>query len=249
MNAGKPRRTRVVVLLALAALFVTGMVLSSQHPAARCALLPMLDEQRFGDELFVHAGVADDDARAFERLLPEAAKRIRDRYGAPRSAPRLLLVPDAEVAGQWDANATATLHRAPWGTCIVVGPDGRNVDVIAHEWLHAEIQHRVGFWRFLREIPTWFDEGAALTVDHRAPFLPANIDLPPSAVEAVQALDRGAAFFRGDVRTHYQAARLAVISRIDEATFFDDLERIAAGEAFEAVFAPHAAPAPTREAQ
>ncbi|MDZ7923630.1 MAG: hypothetical protein U5M23_06135 [Marinagarivorans sp.] len=79
--------------------------------------------------------------------------------------------------------------------CIIIGPQGQNVDVIAHEWLHAEIQHRVGFFRFLKEIPVWFDEGAALTLDYREPFLPENIDLPVEDVTAVKKLKSGKSFF------------------------------------------------------
>jgi hypothetical protein len=32
---------------------------------------------------------------------------------------------------------------------------------------HAEIHHRVGHWQRLTQIPTWFDEGLAMQVDHR----------------------------------------------------------------------------------
>lgn len=228
------KRIGPVGAAALALLAGIGLALAAQHPAAACARLSA--EHQHTGELYVAgqvpAAVADEVARHVDR----AAARIEAAFGAPQSRPRLLLAADEATAAAWGANATASMHRAPWGACIVIGPEGRNVDVIAHEWLHAEIQHRVGFWRFLREIPTWFDEGAALLVDHREPYRPENIELPEHAIDAVRELDRGAAFFAGDVRAHYRAARLAVEPLIRESSFFHDLERVASGASFENVF-------------
>jgi len=208
-----------------------GLALAMQHPGVACAQLPAEAGPVYADGPVPPAVV-----ERIEHHAERAAARIEATFGAPRSRPRILVVADAEAAAAWGANGTASMHRAPWGSCIVLGPEGRSVDVIAHEWLHAEIQHRVGFWRFLREMPTWFDEGAALLVDHREPYRPGNIDLPEHSIEAMRDLDRGSEFFAGDVRTHYQAARLAVEPLIRAETFFDDLERVGAGEPFDEVF-------------
>ncbi len=234
-------KKRAIILGAVLALLATSLVLGMQHPGMACELLPVLDGRRLGEhdlerQVYVDPSLSTSVDRELQELIADAAARIAGRYGAPQSRPRILAVADADSAAKWGANATASLHRTPWRSCIVIGPNGRNVDVIAHEWLHAEIQHRVGFWRFLREIPTWFDEGAALTVDDRAPFRPENIELPDEAVRAVRTLDRGPAFFQGDVRTHYQAARLAVAPLIQYETFFDDLAKIDQGQPFESVF-------------
>ncbi|GAB2566425.1 hypothetical protein [Spirosoma areae] len=56
----------------------------------------------------------------------------------------------------------------PWGTSyLVLGPDGNNADVIAHELCHDELFTRLGWWRVKRQIPQWFNEGLALMVDYR----------------------------------------------------------------------------------
>lgn len=117
----------------------------------------------------------------------------------------------------------------------MIGPKGQNIDVIAHEWLHAEIQKRVGYLRFIMEVPVWFDEGAALTLDYRDPFLPENISLDIKEIQYVKALNNGRSFFSGDIRKNYQAARLAVEPLIKEEYFFHNLERISSGESFERV--------------
>lgn len=210
-----------------------------QRHALACELLPLLDYSRLNDHVFIGADHKSASAGNVEDLLQAASLRIERMYGEPHSKPRILIAGSIEAAQRWGANDTATMHRMPWHTCIILGPEGENIDVLAHEWLHAEIQQRVGFWRFLKEIPVWFDEGAALTVDYREQLLPENIALSDEWVSQVRNLESGADFFSGNVLENYQAARLAVIPLIYRDTFYSDLERIAAGENFSEVFSGH----------
>jgi len=189
-----------------------------------------------GGGIFIDPGIPDAETDTLMALVASALERIDSVYGVATSKPRLLITADAEMAAKWGANDTASMHRLPWRSCIVIGPRGKNVDVIAHEWLHAEIQHRVGFWRVLNEIPVWFDEGAALTVDYRKPFMPENIDLSDSEIAAVRNLKKARDFFSGNTRLNYQAARIAVEPLIQSERFFADLDRVSAGESFESVF-------------
>src|SRR5690606_12175046 len=204
--------------------------LASRRHALACDLLPSGGYRQLQPGVFAGSEVDQAQAARFQALVAAASGRIEGRYGTPASRPRLVLAGSIQAARRLGANDTASMHRSPWGSCIVIGPQGRNVDVIAHEWLHAEIQHRVGFWRTLRHIPVWFDEGAALTVDHRAPFLPSNIRRTGAEVRAVRQLATGREFFAGDTHAHYQAARLAVEPLIWPGRFYADLDRIASGE-------------------
>lgn len=209
---------------------------SFQRHALACEILPLLDYSRLNGHVFIGADHKPASTENIEALLQAASLRIERMYGEPHSRPRILVAGSVEAAERWGANDTATMHRLPWRTCIILGPEGENIDVLAHEWLHAEIQQRVGFWRFLRGIPVWFDEGAALTVDYREPLLPENITLSEDRVSQVRNLVSGEDFFSGNVLENYQAARLAVIPLITANTFYTDLERVAAGENFSDVF-------------
>lgn len=228
------RKLFFLVLLAATSFLLAGTFF--QRHALACDLLPVLDYQDIGAGMFVVSGTPENEIDALKGFVESASARIESTYGSPTSEPRILVASSAEMAASWGANETASMHRMPWRSCIVIGPEGKNVDVIAHELLHAEIQHRVGFWRLLREIPIWFDEGAALTLDYREPFLPQNIRLTDVQVQAVQDLASARAFFSGDIRANYQAARMAVEPLIENDRFFDDLHRVRAGESFEAVF-------------
>lgn len=222
--------------------FITGLLLLAligsyfQRQALACELLPVMGLQQIDDQVYIESDIASERMGDLSKQVSSASQRITDVYGTPESKPRILITSNANTAAKWGANDTASMHRLPWGSCIIVGPKGQNIDVIAHEWLHAEIQHRVGFWRFMTEIPIWFDEGAALTLDYREPYLPKNINLSDEDVLAVHSLTKGREFFAGDIRSNYQAARMAVVPIIRNENFFDDLERIAKGESFEAVF-------------
>ncbi|SEA19958.1 hypothetical protein [Alkalimonas amylolytica] len=225
-------------LLALGVSVLLGMLSGTflQRHALACELLPVLDYQQLRSSVYAEPGMSAEQAALLTGLLELAFDRIEALYGTPVSAPRFIITSNAESALAWGANETASMHRLPWRSCIVIGPKGQNVDVVAHEWLHAEIQQRVGFMRLLKEIPVWFDEGAALTVDHRAPFLPENIELTAAEVHDVTKRASARAFFSGDIRSHYQAARLAVEPLIVPEQFYADLGRIAAGESFAQVF-------------
>lgn len=231
----------IVVTFVLAGAFL-------QRHTLACQLLPVLNYQQIDNQVFLGADISSERAEDIWGLITSASERIEMVYGAPASKPRMLVTSNSKLASKWGANATASMHRMPWRSCIVIGPDGQNVDVIAHEWLHAEIQDRVGFFRFLSEIPVWFDEGSALTLDYRAPFLPDNIDLSNTEVQSVKRLVKGRNFFSGDVRRNYQAARLAVEPLIVAERFFDDLGRVSLGESFESVFLANKSMQPTAKA-
>lgn len=228
------RKFAIGILITIVILVLTGAVF--QRHALACELLPSLSYQQVNREVFLDADMSEEQVETIKGLIDSALERIDFVYGTPESKPRLLITSSAQMAVRWGANETASMHRMPWRSCIVIGPRGQNVDVIAHEWLHAEIQQRVGFARLLMEVPVWFDEGAALTLDYRAPFLPDNISLTVGEVQNVKDLVSGKAFFSGDIRKNYQAARLAVQPFIVAESFFDDLERISSGESFESVF-------------
>lgn len=226
--------------------FVVGILLTTitllltaaffQRHALACELLPVLNYQQIDGDVYTGADISENKVDTLKKLVDSASERIGNVYGKPTSKPRILITSNSQMAEKWGANENASMHRMPWRSCIVIGPEGQNIDVIAHEWLHAEIQQRVGYFRFIMEIPVWFDEGAALTLDYRDPFLPENISLAATEIQDVKILNTSRAFFSDDIRKNYQAARLAVEPMIIEENFFYNLERLSLGESLESVF-------------
>ncbi|MFD2937044.1 hypothetical protein [Spirosoma flavum] len=99
-----------------------------------------------------------------------ALDRIRRFWGDRRGQATLIYCPaqadyERYCAGGEGAGCSV---GTPWGTSyLVLGPDGNNTDVIAHELCHDELFTRLGWWRVKRQIPQWFNEGLALMVDYR----------------------------------------------------------------------------------
>lgn len=233
----KDCRVKKIGLIFAAIFLVLGAIgLFANRYALACEMSPLLGYQQISDQVYVHNSSEKADLGNINQLMNAASARITGMYGPPISQPAVIITTTKSEAVKWGANETASMHRLPGRSCIVIGPEGLNTDVLAHEWLHAEIQHRVGFLRTLTEIPVWFDEGAALTVDFRSPFLIENINSDVTKIAGVQLLTRGKNFFSGSIRENYQMARVAVSSRIEPATFYYDLERISEGEKFEDVF-------------
>ncbi len=109
--------------------------------------------------------VLDNDRRASDR--------IRSFWGSKHGKATLIYchTPSqyADYCGGGDSESSAGCSLGtPWGASfLVLGPEGNNPDVIAHERCHDELLARVGWWRTSRQIPQWFNEGLALMVDYR----------------------------------------------------------------------------------
>ncbi len=228
------RRVTIVLLAVIMIFMLTGAFF--QRHALACELLPFIGYQEMSRNVFIASDVSSDQIEGLSGIVDLAVERLTEMYGVPIATPWIVITSDVALAKKWGSNETGAMHRMPWCSCIIIGPEGQNVDVIAHEMLHAELQQRVGLMRLLKEVPVWFDEGAALTLDYREPFLPENIELSDEKILNVMTLDNHKAFFSGKIRENYQSARMAVIPLIRKESFYEDLDRIKIGESFHAVF-------------
>lgn len=53
------------------------------------------------------------------------------------------------------------VYFAPFLPAIILfGPNGQNLDVMAHELVHAELAHRSSALLRIYKIPSWFDEAS-----------------------------------------------------------------------------------------
>lgn len=114
------------------------------------------------------ATVAMASPNCSDELLSAAHSQLAEQYYSISSDPIIACLHEPTLGLTVNYGRTDFAFGLP--SVILIGPKGTNTDVIAHEWSHAELEERVGFlYRFLN-IPTWFDEGLAMQVDHRADF-------------------------------------------------------------------------------
>ncbi|GAB2545062.1 hypothetical protein [Spirosoma aerophilum] len=147
----------------------------------------------------------------------------------------------------------------PWGTSyLILGPEGNNTDVIAHELCHDELFARLGWWRVKRQIPQWFNEGLALMVDYRfssptvweqpdtldqsQPEAKTIVPFPQRPMLKLSELESTRDFFGGDymhTMLAYQTAAdeltrwLSIVGHKGVATLTDEVE---AGKDFQTVY-------------
>ncbi len=148
-------------------------------------------------------------------LLDQAKAPVAQFYGSVSSKPIVACVAEPALGLSVSHGRTSF---APWlPAVILLGREGANPDVAAHEWMHAELAGRVGVLTRTYGLPNWFDEGLAMQVDLRAEYdLPAleRMLAAGNANEiSLASIDAPRGFFAADSsrgRLHYAFARCVV---------------------------------------
>lgn len=178
-----------------------------------------------------------------QQLLLQAKARIQDHFGPMQAEPIVVFFDDTDAFWPLKLNSYGSTSFLGPKICVMVGPEGQNVDVTAHELMHAELAQRVGSWARMTQIPTWFDEGLAMQVDYRSHY-----DLPDEetqqSLQFVTELDSGSDFFVADnqlLTQHYAAAKAWVADWVAERgqeNVFAELTRLSSGGSFEELVLP-----------
>ena len=225
-------KIKVVFLFVVGLIFILGIV--SQRHALACELIEYSSYSAIAPDVYVSPLFKDNENEQLLSLVRAGKSRVDNTFGNTISTPKIIIAATNDEASEFGSNAYGRAHLTPLGQCLVFGPKGHNIDVIAHEYTHAEVHYRVGWFEHYLNIPIWFNEGVALLVDYRKPYLIANIELSETEVQAVKA--KGLNFFDGkNVIKNYQAARIAIDS-LDKSSLYNDLEKIKEGKSFKEVF-------------
>lgn len=215
---------------------IFALILFTQRHPLTCKLVGLGSYVEIAPEIFLSPKLPIEKHATIKSLIVKGKNRVNNTFGDMVSTPTIVIVANDEEAAYFGANSTATTHLTPLGACLILGPQGHNIDVIAHELVHAEVLHRVGWLTHLFNIPIWFNEGVALIVDHREPFLIKNIKSTPEEIKTVKDKYYGFDFF-DEQNTHknYLAARLAV-NGLEPSSLYEKLSQIHDGKSFEEVF-------------
>ena len=123
----------------------------------------------------------------------------------------------------------------------MIGTKGRNIDIVAHELMHAEIADRLGYWHRLTKLPIWFDEGLAMQVDFRPHYNLRNGTESKSA--NVRKLWSAREFLVPDIKSlteNYAFAKAEValwVAAVGNKSVYSQLERLRDGDPFDLVIA------------
>lgn len=235
-------RKRTLLALLAAAIGLSAATLAVAAPdAAACALVATRAFSSLSDGSQVEPASSAQDPAAYLSLLSGARARIGTTFDAPRATPLVVFFQDPQLFWPLKVNVYGSTSFVGSRTCVLVGPEGHNLDVVAHELMHAELAERVGYWQRLTDIPTWFDEGVAMQVDLRSKFdVPQR---PAIDTSYVRQLTSNWRFSDpdGELLTRNYASAKAEVAHLRDGMgaheFLQRLDRMRKGERFAAVFA------------
>lgn len=186
-------------------------------------------------------GASSIEQQRYLQFVADARRRIEATFGKAEAKPVVAFLGRSDRIGPFELNAFGSTQFIGSRACVMIGSNGRNVDVVAHELMHAELGHRVGHLKYLLEVPTWFDEGLAMQVDHRRRYsLSAQ---QAEGARRVRSLTTASGFFVADDQalTHnYASAKHEVsawLSQVGTGTLYLRLDRLRSGASFAEIIA------------
>lgn len=241
----RARKRKILTALAVALGLGIAMLLYAAYAypsEVACLFVKSVALESLPDGTLVEPGSSMSERAMFLELQSQARVRIEKIFGAPRSRPVVAFFQDLRTFWPLKVNTYGSAGSIG-NTCVIIGPKGQNVDVVAHELMHQELHERVGTWRLFTEVPVWFNEGVAMQVDFRPQYT-----LPEEAGNAsnkgeVRGLKSVSQFNHGNdeqLTQHYAFAKAEVarwLANIGRHDLYARLERIRAGESFDAVVA------------
>ena len=234
-----------IVLASIATIIALGTAtLAFAFPGmTACALIEFSGLETLPNGTRIPSSSTNAERQAILEIQTQAKTRIETMFGAPRAKPLVVFLNNPTTVFTFKSNSYGSTFFVGPRACVIIGPDGTNVDVVAHELLHAELFARVGPWRRFREIPAWFDEGVAMQVDFRSRYDSSQaVDATELAsLRTLRSMDQFNAGNDQEITRHYARSKRAVaqwLEKIGRSNLYANLERIRAGESLDGVLGP-----------
>jgi hypothetical protein len=253
---------RLLVRLALALLVV--LVVAApvawyvRHPRpAHAFLVGFSGLPRVDDDVYVDPAMTEAERQSVRGMQAQARARVTAMFGSIQSRPVVIAIVTPELVARYGSSTkgTALTYLTWWRSYIVLGPNGRNVDVLAHEMTHVELRERVrgGLFNLDAVVPMWFNEGLAMQNDARPEYSHAVFDrmaargvVPPALADlaTVESFRSGGA---DRVRMAYMVSKFEVerwLAGGGRARLLRLLEGLDTREAFEKRYRAAMSPPP-----
>jgi len=206
---------RLIILIALLvplAAFAHSLVFPHE---TRAILIDFSGYTREG-RLYYHPETPREKIDSLHALIALGSVRVEALYGKKTCNPKFIYCEREEDFLKYSMNATVpALAHLKLGSYIVLGKEGIDLDIVAHEISHAELYERLGFFKRMA-VPAWFDEGLAMQVDLRSYYSEENLKIKTQNfqnlpdVKMMNDLRRFQSGSREDIMIHYMAAKYEV---------------------------------------
>ena len=118
--------------------------------------------KKIAPKVYVDKDMNTTQQKKLLKLIPKAQKYISDVWGKVTSKPTIYACSTKKCAKSLGIGARAYQIN----NHIILSPKAISKELIAHEWSHAELYKKVGGFFNWKKIPSWFDEGLAVSVSH-----------------------------------------------------------------------------------
>ena len=133
----------------------------------RSILVDYSDFKKNG-RLYYNQNTPQSRIDSLKSLIEKAGIRVA-LFAGKKSSDSKIIYCETEVDfkrfGSADPVPAVTLTKL--GAHIALSRDAADIDIIAHEIVHAELYERVGFYNWSFKIPMWFKQGLAMQCDYR----------------------------------------------------------------------------------
>ena len=139
-------------------------------------------------------------------------------------------------------NRPATVFEKPYKVYLVLSNATLDIDILSHEICHTQLYAHLGWWKKKWQIPSWFDEGLAMQLDHRKAYSEAayidlldRLDYYPN----IKTYTSSKQFYKGtqiDVETNFILARHEVFHWLKQKSIVEICKKIKDGQSFQEVY-------------
>ena len=200
--------------------------------------------EKVADNIYVNKNYSGNIKEAIQ-LTEEALERDRAFFGELQCTDTTIIIfcDDDKLLSKLDGDHdTKTSYTKK--NYISVSDEYLNIDIIAHEFTHAELRTRLNV-KALKSIPTWFDEGLATQNDYREQYgLKAWIEQTDNGKNTVplEDMDTGSEFYADPVedrRFRYLNAKHEVSEWMEihgQKGLLELLDKLNSGEEFDTAY-------------
>ena len=165
-------KKRYIILVAIAAVIFIAAIFCFQFTSLGYRMtVPYRNFIEIQNNVYVENGYSGNYDE-INSIIDAATIRVSDFWGDIESSPIIIISDNektiAKLGGDHDTS-TAVFFRAY--SYISVSNEYLNIDILAHEMMHAELHARLYKGKLPQTlIPVWFDEGVATQCDYREQY-------------------------------------------------------------------------------
>lgn len=163
------RKRFINITIAIAIVILT--VLTFQFKSVlNCVAVDNSNFIRVEKDIYFDPDIPTDSYKMILSNIKQAKERVAGTFGSFNAEPVIIICNGSATGKKYGLkNKTGITQKTIIGSYIVLGEDGTNVDVIAHELTHCELAGRLSGIKGLK-VPIWFDDGLATQVDNRPQY-------------------------------------------------------------------------------